>query len=401
VRIIKIISKKNIAFLAIILLPFDQVFSSVFPNFAYSPFRVLTIVLALFFFQYNISKLKPFKGIILLFFVYSILALVSIIWSSNIEKSFLYAVQLFVMLMFTIVSVSELSKEENIISKLAFFGALAGGVVSVLAVTGYFNAEELTPQHRLSFQGIGINAVAISVGFAFLLGISYFFLQKGSPLKKQIVLLTLLAMLYFLIRTGTRSAVAGVFIAIGLAYPLSFKIKLKSLISLIIVFSVLLFAFNYMLENYVSARIAERILSIGVEDIKTNSRLDLWRIGINWYNSNILGTGAGNETVAYQFIDNKEAHNVFVSSLIQLGIPAFLMVLVAYIIIFLLIKKIKNANYKFSAFLIYFFLLVQSMKGSFLQTRLFWIPLTIVMTIVIIDRRFRINKSSLLSGINF
>lgn len=393
-NLLKIFSKKNLTFFAIILLPFDQVFTSAFSGFSYwSPLRILTIFLALFFFQYKIKYLEPFKSIIFLFYAYCALAFISVLWSKNVVTGISYSAQLLIMLLFTIVAVSELVRDGQIVRKLTFYGSIFGGIMAVLCLMGFFSAKELNPEHRLSFTGIGINAVAVSIGFAFLMGISYLFLKKQKRINIIIVLVFSLLMFYFLIRTGTRSAIIGALISLGIAYLLSFSIKPKYFLRFALLLTLLFFVFNYIIiEKYVSERIATRIVEVSVDDL--DSRFNLWQFGINWYSNNIFGAGAGNEEVAYHSVHQKEAHNIFVSSLIQLGIPGFLIILFVSAKLFFIISKIKNSSYKFVAHLIYFFLIMQMMKGTFLQNRIFWIPLIIIMTIVIVDRNFKLIKTT-------
>lgn len=369
------------------MLPFDQVFTSAFPNFPFSPFRILTVLLAMLFWRYNVNRLKPFKIPLFLFFFYCIISFFSVLWANDKYEAFLYSIQITIMLLFTIVTIFELSKDSQIVTKLSFYASIAGGILSLMAVFGFFSEGEIMQEHRLSFAGIGVNAVAISIGYTFILSISFLVVQKQKRLKKIFVLFASIVMLYFLIRTGTRSGIIGAVLALGIAFFFSYSIRPRHLLVFLVFSSIMYFSFNYIINNYINERIAERILSVGLENVKENSRLSIWEEGLEWYSNNILGAGAGNED--FVFKNNplvKEAHNIFISSLFQLGIPGILIVSIAIIYIFSRIKKSQNIQYKFIAYSIYFFLLIQMMKGSFLQNRIFWIPLAIVIIIIRVER---------------
>ncbi len=385
-KVLRLLSVKALSFLAIIFLPFDQLFTSIFPNANYSPFRWLTIVLGMFIFRYNdINRLKPLVRIFYYLIAYCCLSFVSVTWSSDPGATISYSAQISVMLLFSIVALSTLSLEKTILSKLSFFSSLIGGVVSGLALMGFFSVAEIDPNRRLSFLGIGVNAVAISIGYALLLGICYFFSPERKRVRDIIVITASLIMIAFILRTGTRSAVWGIFIAIGLSYLLSFNLKFRNILRFIFLSIFLIISANYLFENYLGNRMTQRILAVTPQDIKTNVRFELWQDGIDWFSSNLLGTGAGNEQEAYLNWDIKEAHNVFVSSLIQLGIPALLIMLIVFVTLFIRIIRIKIPYNKFTAACLYFFLLIQMMKGSFVQTRIFWIPLILIMLIIILD----------------
>src|SRR5690606_22223075 len=207
--------------------------------------------------------------------------------------------------------------------KLAFYGCIVGGIVAQLSLMGVFSEREITLDHRISFADIGVNAVAISIGYMLILGIVYLF-SKGQPiLLKVIAIASCFIMFYFILRTGTRSGVFGVLGALGLAYIFSFKVNYLNLFKFAVFTSILFFSFQFLLSNYVGSRLTERILSVGSEDIEGDSRNQLWSVAYDYFSHHIFGTGAGNESVAYieYGIGPREAHNVFLSSLLQLGFP--------------------------------------------------------------------------------
>src|SRR5690606_34441263 len=131
-------------------------------------------------------------------------------------------------------AISELIKDKSMFAKLAFYGPLTGGIVAQLGLLGVFSERELSLDQRLSFAGIGVNSVAISIGYMFIMGISYLFIKGQRILFRVLITISCIIMFYFIIRTGTRSGVFGVLIALGIAYVFSFKVNFVNLFRFII-----------------------------------------------------------------------------------------------------------------------------------------------------------------------
>lgn len=398
-KILKLFSLYNVIILSIVSLPFDQLFNSAFPSFPVSPFRIITIIVAVLFFKYNLNAFSNSKTVVFLFYFYIIFSFISILWSSELGKSFSYTVQLFSLLAFFIVCVSELSKNKDSLLKLSFYASIVGGVIAQLSLLGVFSDRELNTNQRLSFVNIGVNALAISIGLFFVISI-YSVIKNKSLLKKSISIIAMAIMFYFLFRTGTRSAIFGVLIALILSYPLSYKINIKGIVLYFLFGLVIYGGFNYI-YNLLGDRLAQRVTSVSAEDMEENSRNKLWNIAFEYSSQNILGTGAGNERKAYDLFNegSGEAHNVFVSAFLQLGLLGFLIITIITLVILKNILTIKEQSIKFTTLSLFIFLFLQMMKGSFLQTRLFWIPLVFIFTAIIIDDKLSFSKkhSNLLS----
>ncbi len=376
----------------IVLFPFDQLFTSFFPNFSISPFRILFVLIALLFYKYRLSKLNETKSIWKVFLIYSMLALLSMLWSSEPEKSILYALQLIISIMFCLVAVCELSRRPNFYKDITFYTSLFGALVALLSLIGVFSERELSSDYRLSFTNIGLNAIAISIGYTFVLGITGIFSKHHSVLRKIMLIISSLIIFYFLMRTGTRSSIFGVLIALGIGYFMSFKIAINNVVRFIVALIVMYIAFNKIIISYLGDSLRNRIFSFGIEDVESDSRGNLWGIAYNYFSNNLLGTGAGNEEIAYASSISKEAHNIFVSSLLQLGFIGFFLMIYVSISLFIAVIRIKEKAYKFTAVSLYIFLLLQMMKGSFLQNRLFWIPIVVIFAIIIFDSNRKINN---------
>lgn len=384
---IKFFSLYNLVLISIVTLPFDQLFTSAFPNFPISPFRILILGIAVFFLKYNLNNLGNLKYIIVLFYVYVFFSLISVFWSEDMVKSILYTVQLFLLLAFLIVSVNELMKSKESLIIVSFYSTIVGGVIAQLSLFGFFSERELNLDQRISFVGIGVNALAISIGYYFIIGF-YTLMTNKSLLKKLVSIVAMSFMFYFLFRTGTRSAIFGVLAVIILAYPLCYKLSFKRVIIYLFLSGILITGFNYVYEH-LGTRLTDRIMSVTTDDFESNVRNRLWQMAYEFSSTNLLGTGSGNEITVYKVTNNEvgEAHNVFFSSLLQLGPLGFLLIFSIMVILLKNILLIKDSNIKFTAVSLFFFFFLQLMKGSFLQTRLFWIPLIFLILAILIDKK--------------
>jgi len=296
---------------------------------------------------------------------------------------------------FTVVAVKMMKYDRNILKKIIFYWLIIAAITAYFSLIGYFSVNELDPSHRISFGNIGLNAISISMGYIFILGISSFGLFKRDKVKKLIMGISLLIIALLIIRLGTRSVLWGIPLSILIVDVLVYKQKSWKSLTLVIF---VVWSSVYLINNtgYVSGRLAERILLVSGVVITENTRADLWETGINWWGENPMGSGAGNEEKAYinnSYVGGYESHSVFISALIQLGIPG--VVLVVFSLLLTIVKgfNIKNKELLFSFFTLLTFFLIQISKGSFLQTRLFWQPLTILL-ILLNHQRYRISMKS-------
>ena len=85
---------------------------------------------------------------------------------------------------------------------------------------------------------------------------------------------------------------------------------------------------------------------------------------------------------SFLYLEPGESHNVLVSAFIQFGFPGFALIACVMIALFIKIFKFKRSNYKILYVALLIFFSLQTLKGSFLQTRLFWQPITILLILL-------------------
>lgn len=386
-----------VGYLSIVMLifyPVDQLMGDILniSNYEkFSPLRYATILYLIFslsFISKN-RKLYTYKYHVIIFLII-LWFYISSIWAANSGySSVLYATKLLLLASFLYSSLFLLGNKISLIPHILFIYALTSGLLSFYI----FNSTDLIGQSalRLSFKTVGVNALMVSLGYSLIIGVSYLLFESERKIKKVAVMLSIIVISIVVFLGGTRSVFWGGAVSLLIAYVyLFFKSTGKNKIYVIMFFLLLFYGgFSLIESNYFSEGLLERMLIFDRENMTENSRLSLWSTGLEWYTSNVLGSGAGNEHYIYSQLgyDSKdEAHNTFVSTLIQTGIIGLTLLVMLLLFLGGDIIKIKNINYKFLAVSLYIFFIIQLMKGSFFQTRLFWQPLFILLLMVEIDK---------------
>ena len=386
-RIIEKINLRNTTILLLVLYPLDQLHSSLFVGTAlYSPYKIIMVGYLFYFLKFRgIDNTFASKGILMLLFGIILLSAISISWAfSDYYLAFKYTVQLAILFSFTVVAIKILSHDEEAIKSIIFYWLIVSAIVSYFSLQGFLSAEALSAERRIGFKDIGLNAIAISIGYVLILAISGYNLFINERIKQLIMIVAILVCFWLLVRLGTRSVIWGIiltFITVGI-FSFNFKRLIVTFVALFFGYLV----FNYAIENnYFSGMVLERITTFNSEVFEDNSRAQLWDVGLEWTFINVLGSGAGNESFVYRTLDTPgglEAHNVFVSAFIQFGFLGVALLVFVMINLVTNIFKFRRSKYMviYVAFLIFFSL--QMIKGSFLQTRLFWQPLAVLLILV-------------------
>lgn len=364
--------------------PLDQLYTTILgSDSAISPFKLTFlcyIPLVLFY------RSSENLGIFLTMALLLVWSSISIYWvEESFERGVKYTLQLFVLISFAYVASTSISRYEDSLFRLVIGLAVVSSILAVFSLMGFFSPNGVRAGHRISFTNIGLNAIAISMGYSLILIVGYVYV---SALRYWLSLLLLIAaMIIFLliIMLGTRSVIWGLFISAFIAAVFSGQLlRKKVVLAITLVLVILVSGVSFLINSgYLSGRHLDRISNISPSAVSENSRMELWSKGLSWYSENPFGSGAGNEIYAYANLDTKsmEAHNVFISSLIQFGPVALISLLVVFLILLYKGMKIRSSKMKFLYLFLFVFFVLQCMKGSFLDTRLFWQPLTILLFI--------------------
>jgi hypothetical protein len=392
------VSLRNITILLLVLYPLDQLHTSIFEGSTLiSPYKLMIGGYLFSVIKLNgINNTFASKDVLFLLFGMVALSALSILWVySDYFLAIKYTLQLLVLWSFTVVAVKILGHDEKAIKSIIFYWLIVSAIVSYFSLSGVLSSSELVEGRRISFIGIGLNAMAISIGYSVVLGVAGFSLFKKQRIKQLLMIVAVLISLWTLVRLGTRSVIWGLLITFLIGSLINLSIK-KAVFSVVALFAIVL-VFDYFIENnYIVGRVLERILTFDSDVFQENSRVDLWIVGLEWVTNNVFGSGAGNEIFVYKTLDvthSLEAHNVIVSAFIQFGVFGGGLFVLMLAILSMKFFKFRDRKFKliFGAFLLFF--LLQLFKGSFFQTRLFWQPITILL-ILINHQRYHISMKT-------
>ncbi|MDC0486278.1 O-antigen ligase family protein [Flavobacteriaceae bacterium] len=301
---------------------------------------------------------KPFL-IFVLFFLWS---LISIIYSIDKTQTLISLVRLFVIIATTasiILHVSKIEKLKNLfififlpvitIQFLYPFEAL----LDIISKIGFFNfsmsndLETFTPNKNITAA-----IIACHLPFVFIL---YSYVNS-----KKVYLIGLVSIIIFIgvvdiIFLSARASLLGLFGSLFFVYIicLVFKKKLSKKLHLFSLILILAAIFsNFYLGSANSASLNKRIASINLEDQSANQRMRYYKHGITHFSENpLIGIGLGNwklKSIEYdkenitQYIVPYHLHNDFIQYGTELGIIGFLLYAGIFLNILVInIKRIK------------------------------------------------------------
>lgn len=254
---------------------------------------------------------------------------------------------------------------------------------------------------RLSYDGLGINSMSNMLGLSFMAALAYFHLGKARMMK--LLLLPGLAVTYLaILRTGTRSVIWGIPLSLILTYALTsgrkfYKYWALGASILLVLGGGLIYARN---TGMIDGRLADRVFGFveSTDEVASNSRYGFWASAFEWYLSNPIGAGpgTGNELNAVPMGQGSEAHNTFVSTLIQVNGVGLVLLLFATAGLGWKAYRIRNPDFRIAAVMMWLYVFLQLNKGSALQTRLFWFP--VMLCFILVEAACQLQHTRRLTG---
>ncbi len=363
-----------------------------------SPGRVLSVIVIFSYLRYVLStsaNIKSCKYPLLFFFLLVIWGAPSVLWAFYKTRAVWSLLKILIQLALTVAGIHLLSNPKILRQTfiLMIIGSATGAMYALFSGIALYSSEET----RLALAGAGINAFAISIGVSIMAAIALALLKKN-PIYWLLSGFCALAMMMVALRTGTRSVLVGVPLAAIFGFAIGYwrqvhKFLLWGLLISMFSFGTLYWSVN---KGFVTGKLRDRLVSVfSTEAYKENSRLELWVVALKIYADNPVGTGPGNEGYAYlqsSTTEGLEAHNVFLSVLIQYNIVGFFIFTSAVFSLLILILRIKNPSWRCIAGMFWALCMFSAMKGTTHETRLFWQP--IMLTMIIIEMDFRCQKLS-------
>jgi len=237
----------------------------------------------------------------------------------GIYKATYYVFYNFPLIIIPFIFRHEINKSINIIKFVCYLGILLGIIATVLASHFPLN-ERFIPSEN-------VNAIwlARSLGISILSTLFILDVSKRYTVK-SICLLSILIMLYPILRTGSRAPFFGLVIAIILYYFYQPDIKRKH--KLIIFSSLILMLLIFLLIT--QSVLFSRIISPDINDLSsTFSRIAAWEKALYEFSSApIMGIGTGSFYYEFLYITIFYPHNIFLELLSESGILGFLSIVI-------------------------------------------------------------------------
>jgi len=370
-----------------------------------SPGRVLTawcIVAYLRYLLWRRPNITSVKKSIIMFFVFVLWALVSVIWADYKLRGLWVVTKIFLQVPLLIVAVDLLSGrkvlEQTFI--LIIIGSVTGGIYSMVGGIAVRAESDV----RMELAGALVNELSHSLGTAIMVGFALLILRK-SIMAAILAFVGGAAMFLVTLRAGTRGMIlyipASIFFGLLIAYW-----RQAHKIIFVGITGTLIFAFSMywaVQSGFISGWLQERMLgTFGTDWIKNNLRLQLWQEAIGIAMRHPLGVGAGGERAVYIAEGTAKtfyAHNIFLSILIEYNIIGLGIFLAALMFLVRGLLRIRDPALRCGAGMILCFCLLVGMKMTAHESRLFWQP--IMLTMMMIETDYRERQMEIQEGLNY
>lgn len=289
----------------------------------------------------NISE--PFISLV---FIYTLVAIISTIWSIEKEVTFKASVNTILPTFFVTLIIYN-SLQEKVHIERAFKAYIIGcGVASSIALFLFITGHTFEDEGRLTVLGQDQNELSFLLSFGI---VAIIYLLKNTVFSKATkILLLIIAIVYgfIILTTGSRM---GFIILLTIAITMIFEnIKGGRVVLLIPIVLIL----GFLVINYLPSSILERLFESKdqIKSLNLSSRGNIWKMGwsaFNYENAYIIGLGFN---TFYNLVENyyhygSAAHNTYLSTFIELGFLGFtiLSIMIIYLLnkIYYLYKKLS------------------------------------------------------------
>lgn len=375
------------ALITLILFVPDQIITAITGRAAFTPGRLLPVLLLIvcgpLFLTRKIlpTETRPF--------IYILTGLTGWYWVMLVfhpsQESFEYVIQLSLLCVVAFPMVVLLGRSDRV--TVVCLGQAIVGICGAIFMLFGPGALRSGSSVRLTYDGLGINSMSNMLGVSFMAALGYIHIGKGRLIKLLLppgLAVTFLAIL----RTGTRSVIWGIPLCIILAYALTsgrkfYKYWILGASILLVLGGGLLHARN---GGLIGGSLADRVFGFveSTDEVSSNIRYGYWVEAFRWYLSNPIGAGPGtdNELGAVPMGYGNEAHNTFVSTLIQVNVVGLILLLFATVGLGWKAFRIRDPDFRLAAMMMWFYVFLQLNKSSALQTRLFWFPVILCFILV-------------------
>lgn len=351
-----------------------------------SPFRLLQLLVLGIHYPFLLIRIFVIrrydqlvsKNIILWFLLFAFFAFCTLFWSPEIVKGCTTLAKFLIQLTFFHLSLHTFRSKNDLI-RLILFTVIFSAIISFYVV--FIGGENVlhtdNVNRRMDLTGTGINTYAGISGLALICYIVYCAMSKNTALK--ILLFFSVPLITFsILKCGTRSVFVGIplaFVFISTIvywkkfYVLAFRLLMGGLVC------VILFIWSIH-SDIIGEKIMDRLFSVNIKSFDI-SRVAIWKTGVINYLYSPRGTGLGGEYLFVEAALVGEAHNTFISVLIQTSLIGLILFTIPMIMIWKNAWNIPDQQMRFCALLIYFSILVQANRATLITNRFLWFYLII------------------------
>jgi len=321
-----------------------------------------------------------------LYYLLVLLGVLTLFWAENTRSGTIYLVKLSILCLWGRMILPFLSKR-NVLEKLSFLMTLTTSIVSVILIFGGVSVTTHS-DHRIILEGLGINSIAISIGFVVIFS-SVYMAGPAHVIKKIAIILLNVINFLAILKMGTRSVVIGIPLALIIGIVVTdVRFIGRYFVIIVLITGIMGGVLYYSIDHkLITGKLADRFSELNnIESYTENSRVKLANYSFKIISEHPMGTGAGNEVLAFGDFKYKmalfESHNTFFSTMIQFGILGLSVLCVSWFFLIFQIFLIQNVILRYLSMVTLIFLLIQLLKGSMLQTRLYWIPLILIFSLI-------------------
>lgn len=368
-------------YLFVLLLPFEYLLAQFGIGSILKYIGILTMGLAVLdiIMLYDMKiRLNYRTTIIIIWIIY---VLFSILWAIDDAGAKYYAsIYINNALMFLFISVLEYRESEKELLKNAF---LIGGVAFLFYMTFVPGAVVYSSwQHRLTIAALDgselldQNYLSALLLIPFALAFSELIEKKRKVITKMCLIMYCVAIIYYIIATGSRSGLLALCVIIACVLNKNAK---KHAFILMIIVGVGFLLLPILIEN-MSLDILERytLEAMTGQTSESDDRLLIWKSAIQSLNNIgrvIIGYGVGSaeKIVGLNYLKNAAVHNVILAHLIEFGFVGSIMF---FNMLFKVIKELKNYQY-FEYLFGFYGILFMGFFLDLLTTKFFWTSLIV------------------------
>lgn len=369
------------------------------PAKAFSFFILIIYILSFSRIRQRILASKP---IIIVMLLFGFIGLMGAPLALSPSTALRYSLQIFVQTLLVIAALHFLDNEKRVYA--AFFWCFMSGIFCSVAMIFFGISRQLGRATLGEYANPVTTGVALSLA---LISIAGLWTRKRPKIYYVVYIASSLLILYWMMKTGSRSPLIAIFFggSLGALLAKGTGVLKKVLIPTIVAVFIAI-AVSYILSLNALDEVSQRRLSVlasgkiegegkGAGD---QSRTFIWKRGFSTYIQYrpVTGFGFGNtgRAILKYRGEYKGIHSSILEPLMDAGPAGFCLWMYGLFLVFIKIRNIKNARLNVVGMIIFIFTILSLLTHSIHFTKWFWIPLTLCLLVIEQDKREQLQSSN-------